>query len=41
MQHSHGGLDPEGGERDEQVLVMREGSAHVSVLPPHALVLEF
>jgi hypothetical protein len=41
LQHSRGGVDAEGGERDEQVMVMREGSAHVSVLPPHDLVLEF
>jgi hypothetical protein len=39
LQHSRGGIDPEGAERDEEVLVMREGSSHVSVLPPHALVL--
>jgi hypothetical protein len=39
LQHSHGGLDPDGSERDEEVLVMRDGSSHVSVLPPNALVL--
>jgi hypothetical protein len=39
LQHSRGSLDAEGAEHDEEVLVMREGSSHVSVLPPHALVL--
>jgi hypothetical protein len=39
LQHSRGGVDPEGAERDEEVHVMREGSSHVSVLPPHELVL--
>jgi hypothetical protein len=39
LQHSPGRLDADGSERDEQVLVMREGSSHVSVLPPDALVL--
>lgn len=39
LQHSRGGVDPDGAERDEEVLVMREGSSHVSVLPPDALVL--
>lgn len=39
LQHSRGGVDAGGEQRDEEVLVMREGSSHVSVLPPDALVL--
>jgi hypothetical protein len=39
LQHSRGGLDAEGAELTEQVLVLREGTSHVSVLPPDALVL--
>jgi hypothetical protein len=39
LQHSHGGVEADGTERDEEVLVLREGSSHVSVLPPDALVL--
>jgi hypothetical protein len=39
LQHSRGRLDGEGAERDEEVLVMRDGSSHISVLPPNALVL--
>lgn len=39
LQHSRGSLDAEGAEHTEEVLVMREGSSHVSVLPPDALVL--
>jgi len=39
LQHSRGGVDAEGAERDEEVLVLREGSSHVSVLPPDDLVL--
>jgi hypothetical protein len=38
LQHSRAGLDTEGSEREE-VLVMKEGSSHVSALPPHELVL--
>jgi hypothetical protein len=39
LQHSRAGLDAGGGERAEEVLVMTEGSHHVSALPPDALVL--
>jgi hypothetical protein len=39
LQHSRGGVDPEGAELDEEVLVMREGSSHVSALPPECLAL--
>lgn len=39
LQYNPGKLDADGCERDEQVLVMREGSSHVSVLPPDELVL--
>jgi hypothetical protein len=39
LQHSHGGLDADGSERAEEVLVMREGTSHVSTLPPEALAL--
>jgi hypothetical protein len=39
LQHSPSGLDPQGTERPEQVLVMREGSSHISMLPPEALAL--
>jgi hypothetical protein len=39
LQHSPSGLDPHGSERPEQVLVMREGSAHISMMPPDALSL--
>ena len=39
LQHSHAVLGADGTERDEEVLVMREGTSHVSALPPSALVL--
>lgn len=39
LQHSPGRVDAEGAPRGDEVLVMREGSSHVSVLPPDALVL--
>jgi len=39
LQHSRGSSDLEGAESSEQVMVMKEGSSHVSVLPPEALVL--
>jgi hypothetical protein len=39
LQYSPAGLDADGRERAEEVLVMREGSHHVSVLPPDALAL--
>lgn len=39
LQHSVGASDTEGADRNEQVMVMKEGSSHVSVLPPEALVL--
>jgi hypothetical protein len=39
LQHSPSGLDALGAERPEQVLVMRDGSSHTSMLPPEALSL--
>jgi len=39
LQHSPGGREEDGTERPEEVLVMREGSSHISALPPQALDL--
>ena len=39
LQHSPGGRDENGLDRPEEVLVMREGSAHISALPPQSLDL--
>lgn len=39
LQHSPGGVDADGLAREGEVLVMREGSSHVTVLPPDALAL--
>lgn len=39
LQHSRAGVGADGIERDEEVLVMREGTSHVSALPPAALLL--
>jgi hypothetical protein len=39
LQHSPPGRDENGSERPEEVLVMREGSAHISALPPQVLDL--
>jgi hypothetical protein len=39
LQHSPGAADPSGKNRGEEVLVMREGSSHVSALPPGCLAL--
>jgi hypothetical protein len=38
LQHSPAKVDPNGTEQGE-VLVMREGSSHVSALPPECLAL--
>jgi hypothetical protein len=39
LQHSRAGLDADGAERADEVLVMREGTSHVSALPPDELAL--
>jgi hypothetical protein len=39
LQHSPGGRDEHGGERPEQVLVLRDNSSHISALPPASLAL--
>lgn len=39
LQHSPGRPAADGEKRGDEVLVMREGSSHVSVLPPDDLVL--
>jgi hypothetical protein len=39
LQQSPSGLDSHGAERPGQVLVMREGSSHTSMVPPEALSL--
>lgn len=39
LQHSPGAFEPHGVEEGEKVLVMREGSSHVSALPPECLAL--
>ncbi len=39
LQHSPGALGQAGAARAEEVLVMREGSPHVSALPPECLTL--
>lgn len=39
LQHSPGKHDAEGASGGEEVLVMREGSSHVSALPPECLAL--
>jgi hypothetical protein len=40
LQHTQAGVEADGSGRAEEVLVMREGTSHVSVLPPEALALE-
>jgi len=39
LQHTPGTPDPSGVPQGEEVLVMREGSSHVSALPPQCLAL--
>jgi hypothetical protein len=39
LQHSRAGVDADGSERADEVLVMSEDSHHVSALPPDALAL--
>jgi hypothetical protein len=39
LQHSPSGRDAQDNERPEQVAVMREGSSHISMIPPEALAL--
>jgi hypothetical protein len=39
MQHTRGGHGAAGAVRVEEVLVMREGTSHVSAFPPEALEL--
>jgi hypothetical protein len=39
LQHLRVPLDADSSERREEVLVMREGTSHVSALPPALLVL--
>jgi hypothetical protein len=39
LQHQPPAQDAQGSERQEEVLVMRDGSAHISAIPPEALSL--
>jgi hypothetical protein len=39
LQHTPGWRDDGGAERPEQVLVLRDNSAHISALPPDSLIL--
>ena len=39
LQHTPGWRDEAGAERPEQVLVLRDNSAHISALPPDSLIL--